>query len=74
MIFIRVSVNDTLKVVQFWLTGSEAEDKSVMERIAYYSDENTTAAKKSDRYKKVVYISGNKPLLDVTGELLRVNR
>lgn len=74
VIAIRVSVNDALKVIQFWLTGAEAEDVGVMNRIKKYADENTTSPKNSERYKKVIYISGSKPLLDVTGALLKANR
>ena len=74
MIKIRISINDNLKVIQFWLTGSEAEDETVLERIESYSDEHTSAAKKSERYRKIIYISGDAPLWDVTADLLKYNR
>ena len=73
MITIRISINDSLKVVQFWLTGAEAQDETIMTGIRAYSDENTNTLKKADQYKKVVYISGHNSLLDASGELLRVN-
>ena len=74
VIKIRISINDNLKVVQFWLTSAEAEDETVLERIESYSDEHTLAAKKSERYRKVIYISGDAPLWDTTATLLKYNR
>ena len=63
-----------MKVVQFWLTAQEGEDNSIMAKITSYTDENTTAKKKADRYKKIIYISGKSNLIDTTADLLKHNK
>ncbi len=70
----RISRNDSLKIVQFWLTAQEGEDKKVADTIKAYADEFTQAVKKADRYRKVVYISGTAPLVSATADLLKRNR
>lgn len=74
MIFIRISINNTNKTVQFWLTTQERENNSIMEEIKTYADEHTTAKKKNDIYKKVIFVSGTAPLVSVTADLLKRNR
>jgi len=71
---IRITVNQDLKVVQFWLTAQEGEDNGIMNKIKSYADEHTTAKKKADVYKKVVYVSGTAPLVSSTADLLKRNR
>ena len=71
---IRITVNNKIKAVQFWLTAQEGEDKKVADTIKAYADEFTQAVKKADRYKKVVYISGTAPLVSATADLLKRNR
>ncbi len=70
----RISRNDSLKIVQFWLTAQEGEDNSIMEKIKNYADEHTTAEKKADVYKKIIYVSGNSDLTSLTADLLKYNR
>ena len=71
---IRITVNNQIKAVQFWLTTQEGEDNSIMNEIKCYADEHTTAKKKADVYKKVVYVSGTAPLVSATADLLKRNR
>ena len=70
----RITRNANLKIVQFWLTAQEGEDKKVADTIKAYADEYTQAVKKTDRYKKVIYISGTAPLVSMTADLLKRNR
>ena len=70
----RITRNENLKVVQFWLTAQEGEDDSVMEKIKKYADENTTAKKKTKRYKKVIYVSGVGDLVNLTADILKRNK
>ena len=71
---IRITVNQDLKIVQFWLTAQEGEDNSIMEKIKNYADENTTAKKKTKRYKKVIYVSGVGDLVNLTADILKRNK
>ncbi len=71
---IRITVNNEIKAVQFWLTAQEGEDNSIMEIIKSYADEHTTAKKKADVYKKIIYVSGNSDLTSLTADLLKYNR
>ena len=70
----RITRNENLKIVQFWLTAQEGEDKKVADTIKAYADEFTQAVKKADRYRKVVYISGTAPLVSATADLLKRKR
>ncbi|MBR3967068.1 MAG: hypothetical protein IKJ91_08355 [Clostridia bacterium] len=68
MRYIRVTVNDELKAVQFWCSKSD-EDKDLFGKVNEIYDRITP----SKKYKKVIYRSGNGDLVSLTAELLRIN-
>lgn len=69
MIVIRVSVNNEIKVVQFWCDHNDCADSEMSEKIQTLYN----AYAPSNKYKKVIYRSGNGNLLTYTSELLRQN-
>lgn len=67
---IRITVNDTLKVVQFWCDKADCTDeKKLFENVQTLY----TAYAPNDKYKKVIYRAGNHDLLGLTSDLLRNN-
>lgn len=62
----RVSVNEKIKVVSFWLLNNEEQDD---EKIDILFDKY----KKDNKYRKVVYKSGTGDLFYNTKELLKNN-
>lgn len=70
MILSRVSVNDNLKIVQFWLTSDETiGNPSIVEQI----EKLFLLYKQDTKYRKVIYHSGNRDLTDMTIRLLKQN-
>ncbi|MGN0655112.1 MAG: hypothetical protein ACI4KD_09390 [Oscillospiraceae bacterium] len=70
MIFIRVSINDEIKIIQFWCTQEDTSDKNTNALI----DKIFEQIAPDKKYRKVIYRSGNKNLVDCTSLLLKQNR
>lgn len=70
MVLSRVSINDNLKIVQFWLTSDEnIENPSIAEKV-----ESLFLLYKQDaKYRKIIYHSGTRDLSDMTIGLLKQN-
>ena len=66
---IRISINDDIKVVQFWFTREEGE----AENRRQITDELFKKLALDDKYRKVTYISGSGDLFSSTNELIRQN-
>ena len=66
---IKVTINDAIKVVQFWCTKEDTEEPDFMNKI----NATFTQIAPSEKFKKVIYRSGNGDLLSATTELLRRN-
>ena len=66
----RISKNNELKVVQFWLTPEEREEKGIMDKVKSYSNK----LKEDKTYKTVIYISGKCDLSKKASELLKHNQ
>ena len=70
VIVIRVTVNDSLKVVQFWCDKADcADDKKLFDKVQTLY----TAYAPNEKYRKVIYRTGNCDLLNLTSDLLRHN-
>ncbi len=69
VIVIRVSVNNEIKVVQFWCDHNDCADSEMSEKIQTLYN----AYAPNNKYRKVIYRSGNGNLLTYTSELLRQN-
>ena len=65
----RVSINNELKIVQFWCDSKEAEKPEFKDTINNLFKEFAP----SDKYRKVIYRSGNGNLLELTKDLLKYN-
>ena len=61
VIAIRISVNDELKVVQFWCTEDEANISFDKIDIPF------------EKYRKVIYRSGKSDLNDLTAAIVKHN-
>ena len=70
MVNSRVSINEKLKLVQFWLTNEEdIETPNIAEKI-----ETLFLLYKADsKYRKIIYHSGKKNLTETTIGLLVKN-
>ena len=69
MIAIRITVNDEIKVVQFWCDKTDLLDEQLFEKIENLYKEYAPDAK----YRKVIYRTGERDLLSLTSDLLRRN-
>lgn len=69
MIIIRITINDEIKVVQFWCNKEDTNAPDFMNKI----NEMFTKVAPNDKFKKVIYRSGNGDLLSATSELLLRN-
>ena len=70
MVISRVSINDNLKIVQFWLTNDENIDNpSIAENV----ESLFLPYKQDSKYRKIVYHSGTHALPDMTIGLLTQN-
>ena len=65
----RVSINNELKIVQFWCDSKEAEKPEFKDTINNLFKEFAP----SDKYRKVIYRSGNMDLTNLTANLLNHN-
>ena len=65
----RVCVNPDLKIIQFWVTQSEREDEE-------FSSKLRCAASLSgcEKFKRIIYISGEQSLQDLTYDIIKRNR
>ncbi|MGN0179672.1 MAG: hypothetical protein ACI4DY_09580 [Monoglobaceae bacterium] len=65
----RVCVNPDLKIIQFWVTQSEREDEE-------FSTKLRSAASLSgcEKFKRIIYISGEQSLQDLTYDIIKRNR
>ena len=66
---IRITVNDELKVVQFWCDRTDLENENLFETVQNLYDEYTPDTK----YRKIIYRTGERDLLGLTSELVRHN-
>ena len=66
MIAIRITVNDEIKVVQFWCDKTDLSDEQLIENLykEYAPDE---------KYRKIIYRTGERDLLSLTSDLLHRN-
>ena len=66
---IRITVNEDIKIVQFWCGKEDTEAPGFTEKI----EEIFAQIAPGDKFKKVIYRSGNGNLLSATSELIRRN-
>ena len=64
---VKITVNETLRTVSFWLCSDEKCDDAQISNIF-----NTL--KKDNKYRKLIYVSGTGDLLFNTRELIRANQ
>ncbi len=64
-----VSINKDLKIVQFWCDSKEAEKPEFKDTVNTLFKEHAP----SEKYRKVIYRSGNSDLLELTKDLLKHN-
>ncbi len=67
---IRVTVNNDLKVVQYWCSKEDTQKDSFFEDI----EKAYILFATDKKWRKVIYRSGDADLLDLTSDLLKHNR
>lgn len=67
---IRASVNHEIKVFQIWCTEDERNIEGFFELVEQLVKKHNIDPK----YKRVIYISGEKNLIELTADLLRQNK
>lgn len=69
MIFIRITVNNDIRAVQFWCDKTESQDSNLLQNIEKLYSQYSPDRK----YRKVIYRSGNENLADLTNALFSHN-
>ena len=67
--FIRVSINDSVKAVELWVTKEERASMDFMEKAVGIFKNNA----KDKKYRLVIFVSGTAPLLPEVKALLKYN-
>ena len=66
----RICVNEESKMIQFWVTKDEREAEGFLDDVRRAS----AALSDSDKFKKIVYVSGSQPLPALTYDIIKRNR
>lgn len=66
----RICVNEESKMIQFWVTKDEREAEGFLEDIHKAS----ASLSDSDKFKKIVYVSGSQPLPALTYDIIKRNK
>ena len=66
----RICVNEDSKMIQFWVTEDEREAEGFMDDVRRAS----AALSDSDKFKKIVYVSGSQPLPALTYDIIKRNK
>lgn len=65
----RVCVNPDLKIIQFWVTQSEREDEEFSAKLR-----SAASLSGCEKFKRIIYISGEQSLQDLTYDIIKRNR
>ena len=66
----RICVNEDSKMIQFWVTEDEREAEGFIDDVRRAS----AALSDSDKFKKIVYVSGSQPLSALTYDIIKRNK
>ena len=66
----RITINQDLKIIQFWVTQKENNSTCFNEKVR----KAVASLPNCEKFKTVIYVSGTQSLVDSTYDILKRNR